>query len=222
MDLGALLVNPMVGPIIKPLFGIPIEKIKKRARDALQEKIAIERVKGELRTGPSGHSFPPLAFTLLLYSRGFDDVHIKCIDCIFLYKNIPLQLMRWEKGDEWASNLTRPHTSEGKLKALGELSITIFFNPIIDFSLWTLAKEIRHREEEFSVIADRIIELPNSKNEWSIEGAITFESKYGNIPLKIDLFSCCRGIEAEDWGTICERSVKPTLERLGIRWIDEV
>lgn len=222
MELSALLITPFLGPALKMLFRIPMERVKKKARNALQQQLTIKEVTGEIHT--LQHAFPSLAFTLSLDSKGFDHVFVNSINCVFLYKNIPLQQMIWKRDDEWASNLTQPKIGEGKLKAQKDLKITIFFNPIIYFPLWlrALGLGIQHREHDLSIVSSSVLELPDSKRGWEIEGTIIFASNYGHVSLKIGSFPCCRNIEAEDWNTICEESVKPTLERLGIRWILEI
>lgn len=130
---------PFWGSILKRIGMLPISKIRRRFRDLLQQRIKIEE--GMEGSVYEGYSYKPLAFHVKLDSKAFDDVRIESVDCVFLYEDVPLQRMQWNKGDKWASNCTEPHVPD-KLAAFGSQTLTLLLNSVILFSLWAEMEEI--------------------------------------------------------------------------------
>jgi len=116
----------------------------------------------------NAYGYKPIAFSLLLNSKVPIDLSIKSVWCVFgCNYNAPIQQIFWSKGDELATNGIKPQIYD--LKSLGEVSITLHFNPLL-------------------------CSLPKSNNDWSLEGYIEFECLYGCFKKKFR----CPGIKIPD------------------------
>lgn len=180
----------VIDPFLRWVAARSAEGLRKRYRERLRQRIAIES-KGKPQIY-EGFSYKPLGFELKIDSKGSDDVFIRSINCIFLFDHIPLQGMRWEEGDEWATNLTKPYLPDrDKIPCFQWSTVTLFLN-LVPFSSLP------------SLVSSR------AKGYWGLEVAIRFRSRFGDFVVHKDL--SFKG----DWKTICQTIQSVIREKLGI------
>lgn len=212
-----LLSTPILSSIIKWLGSHSAAKVKGKFRDLLQQRIDIQKAgEGGIY---EGYSYKPVAFPLELDCKAlFDDISLEAIRCIFLWKDVPLQGMLWEKGDNWATNLTEPQVPD-KLPSLGKRRVTLFLNPIPLFSLWAEVEEVDRKRllhtHEVNGTLQKLREevvFPDARDNWGIEIRISFNSRFGDfiVSRKLEKISV-----KQDWKAICHR-VGAIYEALGI------
>lgn len=218
-----LLFTPILGPIFKWLASHSIDRVKAKFRGLLQQRIDIQKAgEGEVY---EGYPDKPIAFPLDLDCKAlFDEISVRAIRCIFSWKDVPLQGMWWEKGDNWATNWTIPQVPD-KLPFLGKGGVTLFFNPMLPFSLWAEVEEVDRKRLLHTHEADGTLQklreevtFPDTRDNWGIDIRITFSSRFGD-------FVVCRELRRisvkQDWRAICHQ-VRAIYDVLGIKRLPSI
>lgn len=218
-----ILARPVLGPIFRWLASHSVDRVKAKFRGLLQQRIEIQKSgEGEVH---EGYSYKPIAFPLYLDCKAlFDEISVQAIRCIFSWKDVPLQGMWWEKGDNWATNWTVPQVPD-KLPLLGKCGVTLFFNPTQPFLLWAEVEEIDRKRllhtHEVNGTLQKLREeviFPDERDNWSIDIRITFSSMFGDFTVSRKL----RKISVkQDWRAICHQ-VRSIYDALGIKRLPSI